>query len=170
MVIWLIGLSGSGKSTIGRHLVNHWQKIEKNTVIVDGDEVREIFKNDADYSVDGRRLNNHRIVRICQWLDSQQINVVCCILSIFPEQQNQNRTLFSNYFEAYIKVPMIELEKRDQKNLYSRAKTGQEKNVVGIDLEFVEPKNADIVIQNFGIDANPKTFALDIFNTAKRLS
>ena len=50
MVIWLIGLSGSGKSTIGRHLVNHWQNIEKNTVIVDGDEVREIFNNDADYS------------------------------------------------------------------------------------------------------------------------
>ncbi len=63
MVIWLIGLSGAGKTTIGKCVYREWKKNEPNTVLVDGDEIRELFslnQNDSDYSLDGRRKNAER--------------------------------------------------------------------------------------------------------------
>ncbi|MFQ5766087.1 MAG: adenylyl-sulfate kinase, partial [Rhodospirillales bacterium] len=115
MVIWLIGLSGAGKTTIGRHLHEMWKGQAANTVFVDGDEIRELFKQNQRpdaYTIKGRRLNAERITSVCAWLDGQGINVVCCVLSLFPEMRKRNRTLFSRYFEVYISVPMDTLRRR----------------------------------------------------------
>lgn len=171
MVVWLIGLSGSGKTTIGRHLYNIWKRDAANTVLVDGDEIREMF-DDADqpsYSVDGRRANAERIVKLCTWLDCQDINVICCILSVFPDMRETNRSKFSRYFETYISTPMDILVERDTKGLYSAAISGKIKNVVGVDIEFIPPSAPDIEV-NTGIpDADPKIQAHEIYNAIKSL-
>ena len=70
------------------------------------------------------------------------------VLSIFPEWQKWNRENIADYNEVYIKVPLDILEKRDTNNLYSQAKAGKIKNVVGIDIPFPEPKNPDLIIEN----------------------
>ena len=83
MVVWLVGMSGSGKTTVGRLVYNAYKKIHPNTVFVDGDEIRALFKHDdlkKDYSVEQRRRNAERIYEICLWLDRQGINVVCLSL------------------------------------------------------------------------------------------
>lgn len=149
MVIWLIGLSGSGKTTIGLPLFEFWQSLESNTVLVDGDEIRRIFRHENRtnaYTVEGRRRNAKRIYEICRWLDRQNINVVCCILSIFEDLRELNRKHFSKYFEVYLSAPLEVLIERDSKNLYRQALNGETQNVVGVDIPFKEPRNPDLII------------------------
>ena len=149
MVVWLVGLSGAGKSTIGRELHKSWQKKDPNTVFIDGDEIRAIFKHDQldkSYTIDQRRKNAERIIELCLWLDKQNINIVCCILCIFPDILSDNRQRFSEYFEAYISAPMQTLKDRDTKGLYAAAEAGELKNLVGVDIPFSEPENPDIVL------------------------
>jgi adenylylsulfate kinase len=153
MVIWLIGLSGSGKTTLGRELARQWRAAEPNTVLLDGDEVREVFAEDpgADpYSIEGRRRNAQRITALCALLDRQNINVVCCILSIFPEMRALNRQRFGRYFEVFMDAPLEALERRDVKGLYAAARAGRVGNVVGVHIPFPAPVAADLVIDSSG--------------------
>lgn len=149
MVIWLVGLSGSGKTTLGKEIARLWKKQQPNTVLVDGDEVRRIFRQDtrsSDYSLEGRRLNAERIFELCAWLDAQDINVVCSILSIFPDLRTQNREHFKHYFEVYLNPPFQSLVERDTKGLYRKALSGEMSNMVGVDIPFPAPTNADLEI------------------------
>jgi cytidine diphosphoramidate kinase len=151
MIIWITGLSGSGKSTIGSHVYEQWKAETPNTVLVDGDDVRRLFGLDREaalYTEDARRDVAHRIVQLCGWLDAQDINVVCCTISLFPEIHSRNRELYSRYFEVYIDLPMETLYRRDNKNLYQRALNGKERNVVGVDIPFAPPVSPDWVIDN----------------------
>lgn len=151
MIIWITGLSGSGKSTIGSLVYEKWKAETPNTVLVDGDEVRRLFGLEGEaalYTADARRDVAHRIVQLCEWLDAQDINVVCCTISLFPEIHTRNRELYSRYFEVFIDLPMETLYRRDNKNLYSRALNGEEKNVIGVDIPFAPPVSPDWVIEN----------------------
>ena len=157
MVIWIIGLSASGKTTLGRALHELWKKESPNTVFVDGDDVRKIFEHTNEsksYTIEERRKNAERICRLCAWLDSQSINVVCSILSLFKESRDWNRKNYSKYFEVYIDAPMEVLLRRETKGLYASAKRGERKNVVGMDIPFSPPENPDYVFDNSkdGID------------------
>ncbi|MFN8700957.1 MAG: adenylyl-sulfate kinase [Rhodospirillales bacterium] len=148
MVIWLIGLAGSGKTTIGRQLYAALKTRTNSTVFLDGDQFRAIMGNDLGHSFDDRRRNGERMLQLCAFLDAQNIDVVCCILSIFPEHRLVCRQTFSCYAEIYIDVSMEELIRRDQKGLYTGALAGRVKNVIGIDLPFVPPENPDLIIDN----------------------
>ena len=151
MVIWLVGLSAAGKTTIGRRLYDIQKRHNEATVLVDGDEIRRIFKRDrypAPYSVEGRRANAERIVELCAWLDGQGIDVVCCVLCIFPDVLAANRQRFSDYFEVFVDVPLAVAERRDAKGVYGPARRGESANVVGLDIPFPRPEGADLVIDN----------------------
>lgn len=151
MVIWLVGMSGAGKSVIGRALYRQMKAFNPATVLVDGDEIREVFKHDRSddhYSVEGRRQNAERIRSLCAWLDRQEIDVVCCILSIFEESHAWNRDTYSKYLEVYVSAPMETLVERNPKDLYRRAARGEIANVVGVDIPFTPPANPDLVIVN----------------------
>jgi len=148
MVIWLIGMSGAGKTAIGREIYQSLKIRQPNTIFIDGDIVREIMGNDLGHTIQDRRVNAGRISRLCRYLDSQGINVICAILSIFHESQKWNREHISQYFEVYIRVPFKILVERDSKGLYRQALAGEIKNVVGVDIEFPPPFNPDLIIDN----------------------
>jgi cytidine diphosphoramidate kinase len=153
VVIWIIGLSGAGKTTLGREVARQWRKTAPNCVLLDGDELRAVFghdQGDAAYTVDGRRLNAERMTALCALLDAQGINVVCCILSVFPEMRAENRRRFSAYFEIFLRAPLSTLMARDVKGLYAAAAAGTARDVVGIDIPFPEPLSADLVIDTSG--------------------
>ncbi len=148
MIVWLIGLAGAGKTTIGRQLYQEWKKLSPNTVIIDGDDFRKIMGDDLGHSQVDREKNGWRICRLCKHLDDQSINVVVCILSNFPEQQQWNREHYQDYFEVFVDASIKTLEQRDQKGLYSGAKVGRVKGVVGVDQVFYPPSSPDIVIDS----------------------
>lgn len=164
MVIWLIGLSGAGKTAIGQEVYNLLKAKRPNVIFLDGDIVREIMGGDLGYTMTDRLDNAWRICRLGKYLDGQGIDVVCGILSIFPETQRWNRENISHYFEVYIRAPLETLIQRDSKGLYRRALAGEIKNVVGMDIEFPPPPNPDLIINNDTVLASLEPIARRIVN------
>jgi adenylylsulfate kinase len=150
MVVWVIGLSGSGKTTLSEKIVKDLRARERKVVLLDGDEIRDLFGNDLGHDIDSRRLNAQRICDLSSFLESQEIDVVCAILSIFPESREWCRKHLSNYYEVFIDTPLENLIKRDPKGIYERYKLGKIDNVAGLDLKFIKPKFPNLLIENTG--------------------
>lgn len=149
-VYWITGLAGAGKTTIGR-LFTHWLKeFHPNLVFLDGDAVREVIGNNVGHGREDRLKLSMCYSRLCRLLSEQGIDVVCATVSLFHEVRNWNRRHLRKYKEIYVRAPLDVLIKRDQKALYSRALSGANNDVVGMDLPFEEPRNPDVVLDNDG--------------------
>tara|TARA_Y100000590_G_scaffold393302_1_gene471428 strand:- start:685 stop:1200 length:516 start_codon:yes stop_codon:yes gene_type:complete len=145
MIIFIIGKSGSGKTTISNELKKHlMQQYDKIFIQIDGDDVRKIYDDKLGYSINDRRKNADRIKNLCKFFDKQNINVIVSVLSIFQDLLNWNRNNYNEYLEVYLKVNQSILEnKRDFKGIYKK-----KKNVIGKDIPFPEPLIPDIIINN----------------------
>ena len=141
MVVWLIGISGSGKSFYSKKIYNLIKK-RKKTILIDGDEVRKYITYNLKYSKKDREKNSLIISDICKFLEIKGYIVICSILSIFKKHQKRNRNLFQKYLQIYIKSDFKKITKRNNKNIYSK------KNVVGKDIKFPIPYKSDITIEN----------------------
>lgn len=148
MIIWIIGMSGAGKTTLATALVRSLKSDGHQVVRLDGDTLREVWYRTPGHDIEGRRENAHQISHLCGMLDKQDIHVVASVLSIFPEWQAWNRTHFSSYFEIFLDVPLDVLRRRETKGLYKGALAGQIKNVVGVDIPFPRPAHPDLTIDN----------------------
>lgn len=148
MVIWIIGLSGSGKTTLAGQVTARMRETGRSVVMLDGDIVRELFKNDVDHSIEGRRRNAERLSRLTKFISDQGVYVVAAVLSIFPEWREWNRQNVHEYREVYLKASMDTLLRRETKGLYARAMRGEIVNVVGVDIPFPEPERPDLVLDN----------------------
>lgn len=160
MVIWIIGLSGTGKTTLANLVVDRIRQLKGKVVLLDGDLIRELFGNDVDHSVEGRKRNAQRLSVLSKYLADQDINVVAAVLSIFPEWRRWNRENINDYSEVYLKTSMENLIKRDTKDLYAKALKGEIVNVVGVDIPFPEPENPELVIDN-NVERNEFTDFVD---------
>ena len=145
-VYWITGLSGAGKTTIGKLWYEELHSKMANVVFLDGDILRAVFAGDLGYSQEERRRIAMRYARLCKMLCEQGIVVVCCTISMFDSVREWNRENIDNYVEVYIKVSMETLRRRDQKGLYSHA----DSNVAGVHFQVEEPKTPDVVLENDG--------------------
>lgn len=164
MVIWLIGLSGAGKSILAKEIILRANKKKHKTILLDGDIIRKIFGNDLGYSLGDRFKNGQRICELGKFLDDQGFNVVTAILSLFPEHREWNRKNIRNYYEVFIDAPLDELIKRDSKGLYKKFDKGEISEVAGLDINFTKPLNADLVIENNQSEQNLLNYADQIVN------
>ena len=165
MVVWIIGLSGTGKTTLANLLVQRMRNAGKKVVLLDGDLIRELFANDVDHTIEGRRRNAERLSFLSNYLAKQDVHVVAAVLSIFPEWRHWNRDNIDDYCEVYLKASLETLQRRDIKDLYKRALAGEIPNVVGVDIPFPEPENPDLVIENDADRENFDDFIEAILNT-----
>lgn len=150
MIIWIIGMSGAGKTVIGKQVHEEILHSYPKTIFLDGDVFRSVMGEDLGHTIKDREKNAGRFSRMCCFLDEQGFNVICSILSIFPNFQKWNRENLSDYFEVYLEVPFEELVRRDSKGLYQKALKGQISNVVGVDIDFTPPINPDLTVKNDG--------------------
>lgn len=162
MIVWLIGLSGAGKTTIGRELYNQLSPAHPNLVFLDGDVLRDVWGDSLGHTVEARAMNAHRISHLCRMLDRQNIHVVAAVLSMFPEWQAWNRKNFSHYFEVFLDASMPLLKARDNKDIYGPAEAGKIQNVVGVDLPFPRPPEPDLVLQDDQLMSPPSPIATRI--------
>ena len=145
-VFWITGLSGAGKTTIGKALYDQLLIDNKNLVILDGDVLKHIV-NVEGYSFDARLKKATSYSRLTKALADQGVNVIICTISMFDEVRNWNRENIQNYVEVFLDVDMSVLYYRNQKGLYSNS---SDNNVAGVNVEVQLPQNPDIVINNNG--------------------
>ena len=148
MVIWITGISASGKSTFGKYFFKKFKKIKKNTIFFDGDEFRKIFHNDIKYTLRDRDINAIRLTSLVKYVSDQKTNLIVSANITSQKFRDWCKKNVKNYFEIFIDTPIEVLRKRDYKKLYKNAFSGKIKNVVGVDIPFPEPKNPDLIIEN----------------------
>ena len=166
MVIWIIGVSGSGKSFFAKRL-NQKLKIKRKKIIwVDGDKFRKKYSKDLKYSLKDRYENSRRIQRYCSLYDKKKYIVICSVLSIFPNHQKKNRKIFNNYIQIQIDANFDKIKKRNNKKIYSK-----QTNVVGKDLKFPKPYKTDVLLENnFDKEFEKKILKIEILIKKKLLS
>ena len=147
MVIWILGLSGAGKSFLSTKLKKELNNDYGEFIILDGDVIRKVFDNDLGFSIKDRNINASRISKLAHFLSQNKVNVIVSVLSLFPDWLEWNRKNIKEYYEIYIDVPISILKERNNKNVYFKDGTVN-KSVVGVDIEFIQPKNSDLKIVN----------------------
>ena len=155
-LIWITGLAGSGKTTLAKEVYAQLKKMYPNVVIIDGDHLREIFGGTTGYSTEERLENARRLSRLCHFLVSENIHVVCATMSLYKEIQEWNKKHIPEYFEIFLDIPMSSLIKRDKKGLYSAALKGEMENVVGVNQSWDKPESPFMVVQEFQMNELPK--------------
>lgn len=145
-VYWLTGLSGAGKTTIGRLWRDELRRAGETVVFLDGDEMRSVFGTGLGFSGADRRKLAESYGRLCALLSGQGVTVVCCTISMFNSVRTWNRAHIPGYYEVYIQASMETLRRRDQKGLYSQ----NADNVAGVGLQVELPSAPDLVLENNG--------------------
>ena len=168
-VIWLTGLSGSGKSTVACILEQALAAEGRLTTLLDGDNIRHGLCQNLGFSPSDREENIRRIGEVSKlFADS---GVLCLVSFISPYMADREkvraRLAPGQFIEVYMKIPLAVCEARDPKGLYKKARAGQIKGFTGIDDPYEEPTNAEIVIEAAGQEGmvdRPEDQALHILN------
>ena len=145
MIIWLIGISGAGKTTIGRRLEAHFNEIGVKNYLLDGDEVRDLFDRDLGYSDAEREANIKRIILGAYLLDRNDIVGIVCNISPLEHLRMLARRRIAGYNELYLKKDLRVSMENDVKGMY-RANAGKTQ-IVGIDATFDQPQHPDLVLE-----------------------
>ncbi len=148
-VIWLTGLSGSGKTTIAQEIEMELNQKGYLTQILDGDNIRTGINNNLGFSQDDRYENIRRIAEVSKlFLDC---GIICINSFISPtieiRKMAKNIIGKENFIEVYINAPLEVCEKRDPKGLYKKVREGKIKNFTGIDSPFEAPEKPEIEIR-----------------------
>ena len=145
MVIWITGLSGTGKTTLCEALRALIKSRLAETVVLDGDVIRALFDTGLGYREQDRVVQIGRIQALAKLLSDQGLVVIVGALYAHPDLLSWNREKFGDYFEVYLEASIEFLRGRDSKGLYARAAAG-EVNVVGVDIPWHAPLRPDMTI------------------------
>jgi adenylylsulfate kinase len=150
LIIWLTGLSGSGKSTIADRLEQEFYNKGFKTYLLDGDNIRHGLNKNIDFTDDGRKENIRRIGEVAKLFLDAGIIVITAFISPFREDRDQVRNLVEvgEFVEVFVDCPLEICESRDVKGLYAKARRGEILNFTGISSPFEEPLNPEIVVHS----------------------
>ena len=147
-VVWLTGLSGSGKSTIGTKLEKALFDADYNVMLLDGDSVRKGLCSDLGFTDEDRQENNRRIAELSSLLARQGIIVIVAFISPFRAQRDLARELAGGvpFFEVLVDCSLETCKERDTKGLYARAMAGEIKRFTGIDSPYERPLKPELLL------------------------
>lgn len=143
-VIWLTGLSGSGKTTIAKRLETLLFARHLNVELLDGDAIRTNLSKGLAYSKEDRDINIRRVGFVAHLLSRNSVFVIVAVISPYSSVRDEIRALVNNFIEVYVNAPLEICEQRDVKGLYQQARAGGIKEFTGIDSPYEAPLNPEI--------------------------
>jgi bifunctional enzyme CysN/CysC len=143
-VVWLTGLSGSGKSTIAERVCAELRGQGRLVEHLDGDAVREVFP--TGFTREERHEHNRRIAFLASRLEHHGVIVVASFVSPYRESRAFARSLTHRFAEVHVATPIEECERRDIKGLYARARRGEISRFTGIDDPYEPPLDPELTI------------------------
>lgn len=147
-VIWMTGLSGSGKSTIANDIEKKLAQMNFHTYLLDGDNIRHGLNKDLGFTDIDRIENIRRVGEVAKLMLDAGLIVITAFISPFKSEREMVRNIIphGHFLEVFIDTPLSIAEKRDVKGLYAKARSGQLKNFTGIDSPYEVPEKPDIHI------------------------
>ena len=158
ILFWITGLSGTGKSSIGKLVLPNIKKKYGPTILIHGDDFRNIW-NLKKFNKKSRLENCKKYVKFCKYITDQNINIIFTVIGMYQNIRKWNRKNIKNYIEIYIENKNYNL-KTNSKELKN--------NIVGVDIKAELPKKPDIkVLNNF--DKNLKMISNELFKKINKI-
>lgn len=145
-VIWLTGLSGSGKSTVADALERKLHEMGIHSYILDGDNIRTGLNKDLGFTDADRVENIRRTAEVAKLMADAGLVVITAFISPFRSERDMARALFApgEFAEVFLDVSLEVAESRDPKGLYKKARRGELPHFTGIDSPYQAPESADL--------------------------
>jgi bifunctional enzyme CysN/CysC len=147
-VVWLTGLSGSGKSTIANALEKELFSLGMHAYILDGDNIRLGLNKDLGFTREDRAENVRRVSEVAHSLYDAGLIAIVALVSPYAADREQAKSLFpkGDFAEVWVKTPAEVCAERDPKGLYKKAAAGELPNLTGVGQEYENPEFADLVL------------------------
>jgi bifunctional enzyme CysN/CysC len=151
-VIWLTGLSGSGKSTIANALEKKLFSLGMHAYVLDGDNMRLGLNKDLGFTREDRAENVRRVSEVAHNLYDAGLITIVALVSPYAQDRDQAKALFpeGGFAEVWVKTPAELCAERDPKGLYKKAAAGELPNLTGVGQEYEVPESAQLVIDGAG--------------------
>jgi bifunctional enzyme CysN/CysC len=150
MVVWMTGLSGSGKSTLARGLETNLFNRHMQVYVLDGDNVRHGLNSNLGFTPQDRVENIRRVAEVAKLMADAGLVVITSLISPYRLDRSRARDVILSdeveFVEVHVAAPLQVCERRDPKNLYKRARSGEIKDFTGIDAPYEEPENPEITV------------------------
>ncbi|HZL41720.1 MAG TPA: adenylyl-sulfate kinase [Verrucomicrobiae bacterium] len=148
-VLWLTGLSGSGKSTIATELERELFNLGRQAYILDGDNIRHGLCSDLGFSHRDRTENIRRIGEVAKLFADAGFVCITAFISPYRADRDLARTILprDRFFEVYVNAPVNVCEKRDPKGLYAKARSGEIKDFTGVSAPYEPPADPDVELR-----------------------
>lgn len=148
--VWLTGLSGSGKSTIGHALDARLTAAGVPATVLDADNLRHGLNSDLGYSDADRTENVRRTAEVARLFAEAGTIAIVPIISPFAAGRDAARAVHGrdglDFWEVWVATPLDECERRDTKGLYAKARSGELRGLSGLDAPYEPPQHPDLVL------------------------
>ena len=148
VVIWMTGISGSGKSTIANAVEKKLASMNFHTYLLDGDNIRHGLNKDLGFTDKDRIENIRRVGEVSKLMTNAGLIVITAFISPFQSERDMVRKMImrGEFIEVFVDTPLYVAEERDVKGLYAKARSGQLRNFTGIDSPYEQPLKPEIKI------------------------
>jgi len=149
VVLWMTGLSGSGKSTIANVVERRLHALGARTYLLDGDNVRHGLNKDLGFTAADRVENIRRVGEVARLMVDAGLIVITAFISPFRSERRLARSMVDDreFIEVFVDTPLAIVEQRDPKGLYKKARRGELKNFTGIDSPYEVPETPELHIR-----------------------
>lgn len=150
-VIWFTGLSGAGKTTISRDLIERFNEDGINPIYLDGDEIRNIIPN-IGFDEESRKKHNLNVGYMAAMIEKQGNTVIVSLISPYNDIREKIRKECKNFIEVFVSTDFETCKNRDTKGLYAKAISGEIKNFTGFTSPYDIPLTPEIVLDTDKLD------------------
>jgi len=154
-VVWMTGLSGSGKSTIANLVEKKLHAMGRHSYLLDGDNVRHGLNRDLGFTDADRVENVRRVAEVSRLMVDAGLIVITAFISPFSAERAMARGLVAadEFVEVYVDTPLEVVEARDVKGLYKKARRGELRNFTGIDSPYEVPEAPELRVNTVSCTA-----------------